>query len=57
MFSYFISAIRDMFNAPSRFSNVEAYIIANNPQTVDDIDRLEREYFAEVQRQHSYFYR
>lgn len=27
-------------------TNLEAYIISNNPQNSDDIDRLEREFFS-----------
>jgi hypothetical protein len=29
--------------------SLEAYIMAGNPQSADDIDRLEREYFSKKQ--------
>ena len=44
MVLYILSLIKGIFEDKSYMGNLEAYIAANNPQTADDIDRLEREF-------------
>lgn len=36
--------LKEIFHTPSYHDNLEAYIAAGNPQSVEDVDRLEREY-------------
>lgn len=41
--------IKDIFTAPSMQDNLEAYIASRNPQTTNDVDRFEREYYLKRQ--------
>lgn len=45
MLTYFISSLKDIFKSPSIQDNLEAYIVANKPQSSDELDRLEREFY------------
>lgn len=45
MLAYFIKIVTDFFKTPTIQDNLEAYIMVNHPQTVDDVDRLEREFY------------
>lgn len=52
----FLQFLADIFKAAPKYNNVEAYIAAGNPQTPEDVDRLERE-FNSIYRAHSQFNR
>lgn len=41
----FIEFLKSLFRVESISDNLEAYIIAGNPQDVGDVDRLEREFY------------
>lgn len=52
MLAQILRAFANIFKVPSLQSNLEEFIIAANPQTPDDVDRLEREF---TRRQSSKF--
>lgn len=41
----FISFIRDIFNSKRDYDSLEDYISSGNPQTADDVLRLERQFY------------
>lgn len=45
MIKQILEFLRDIFRTPSIHDALEAYITTGNPQTADDVDRLEREFF------------
>jgi hypothetical protein len=45
MIKQILEFLRDILRTPSLHDALEAYITAGNPQTPDDVDRLEREFF------------
>lgn len=45
MLTCFIHTIKDIFKSPSLQENLEKYISSQNPQSFEDIDRLEREFY------------
>jgi hypothetical protein len=45
MLKYFMESLKEFFKSPTIQDNLEAYIVSNNPQTSDDVDRLEREFY------------
>jgi hypothetical protein len=44
MFKKFIDMLKNLFPSESLQARLERYIVSHNPQTVGDIDRLEREF-------------
>jgi len=52
-----LDSIKNFFKQlqqPEHYNNLEAYIISNNPQTIHDVDRLERE-FDRLQNNQQFF--
>lgn len=45
-----IQELLSFFKNPTFHDNLEAYITAGNPQTPDDVDRLEREFWEQKRR-------
>jgi hypothetical protein len=45
MLAYFIKIVTNAFRMPTIQDNLEAFIMVNQPQTVDEVDRLEREFY------------
>ena len=45
MIKQILEFLRDIFRPESLHDALDAYIISGNPQTADDVDRLEREFF------------
>lgn len=56
MYSDILSFIKDMFKTTDYYASAEAYIVAHNPQDMNDVDRLEREYKEIIKRQYTNFY-
>jgi hypothetical protein len=52
MLASIIAFFRNIFSASKAYDNLEAYIVAGNPQDTHDVDRLEREFY-EKRRQRS----
>ena len=56
MFRSIFEFLSKLFTTESFHNNLEAYIVAGNPQDANDVDRLEREfYYKRANRQHNYF--
>ena len=56
MFKSFIKFLSKLFATENFHNNLEAYIVAGNPQDSHDVDRLEREFYQKrANRQHNYF--
>jgi len=53
MIKQILEFLRDIFRPSSLHDALDAYITAGNPQTANDVDRLEREFF---QRRESLFF-
>ncbi len=53
----FIEFLKSLFTTETIQTNLEAYIVAGNPQDVGDVDRLEREFYRknEARRPFGYF--
>ena len=45
MFEQIIKSLKKFFMVESHYESLEAYIVAGNPQDVNDVDRLEREFY------------
>lgn len=41
-----IAFVQSLFKKDESTSSLDAYIASNDPKTVDDVERLEREYLA-----------
>lgn len=50
MFSKILDKIKEIFRPETIYDNVEAYIVAGNPQTSADVDRLERGFYERHRR-------
>ncbi len=46
MFATFLDYLSDVFGRFDDHMSLESYIVENDPQSPDDVDRLEREYNA-----------
>jgi len=44
MFKVFMTSLAKFFKVPSVQDDLEAFIIAGNPQNVGDVDQLEKEF-------------
>lgn len=51
-----IAFFKRIFSSHSHFDSLEYYIVSHNPQSSDDVDRLEREFYANRHQQSSRFY-
>jgi len=51
MFKSIIEFLKDLFKSPTMFDQLEAHIIAGNPQTAADVEQLERGFYDKHQRQ------
>lgn len=56
MFTTIIAFLKKIFTVPSIHDNLEAYIVAGNPQDTNDVDRLEREFYERRRRQSMMFF-
>ena len=56
MFEKFIKFVKGLFAEDNIQDNLEAFIIAGNPQDPGDVDRLEREFYARRQNPREYNY-
>jgi hypothetical protein len=57
MFTFaFLQGLWSLLKAPTFHDNLEAYITAGQPQTPDDVDRLEREFWEQKRRQSMFFF-
>jgi len=56
MFKKILEAIAKFFEGPTIQSSLEAHILAGNPQTPDDVDRLEREYMQNQRKLFDKYY-
>jgi len=50
MFKSVLQSIMQWLSGPTLHQNLEAYIVAGNPQTADDVERLERSFYETRQR-------
>lgn len=44
MYNKIVEILRSVFRNPVIHDNLEAYIVAGNPQNAEDVDRLEKEF-------------
>ena len=56
MFFAILLALRNAFKSNTLHDSLEAYIVAGNPQTSCDVDRLERQFWDQRQRQAQFFF-
>ena len=56
MLNAIIEFFKKLFTNPSIHDNLEAYIVAGNPQDVNDVDRLERTFYEQRRRQTMMFF-
>ena len=47
MFNYIFKTILSFIQTRASYTNLEDFIVAHKPQTPDDIDRLEREFYRQ----------
>ena len=50
MLKQLIDFLNDILFSPKLHDSLEAYIVAGNPQSSEDVDRLEREYYDRNQQ-------
>jgi hypothetical protein len=50
MLKQIINFLNDILFSPRMHDSLEAYIVSGNPQTSEDVDRLEREYYDRSQQ-------
>lgn len=55
MFRTFIQYLQDILRARRDFDNLEVFITSGNPQTAEDVDRLERQFY-EQRRNNAFTY-
>lgn len=55
MFDSIKESLRKVFSSEQRYSDLDHYINAHDPQTNDDVERLEKEFYEKRQRDYNYF--
>jgi hypothetical protein len=50
MIKQILEFLKDLFKSPTMFDQLEAHIIAGNPQTPADVEQLERGFYNKYQR-------
>lgn len=50
MLDKIIDSFKKIFEPETIYDNVDAYIVAGNPQTPDDVERLERGFYERYNR-------
>jgi hypothetical protein len=56
MLENIIKFIKNIFILPTVHDELEAYIVAGNPQDTNDVDRLERQFYESRRRQSMMFF-
>ena len=56
MFKSIIEFLKKLVETDNIHNNLEAYIVAGNPQDPGDVDRLEREFYYKKQNPRGYNY-
>jgi len=50
MFKSLFEKLKNLFTIPTMFEQLEAHIVAGNPQTAGDVEQLERGFYNRYQR-------
>ena len=54
MFQYIINTLKQLLKSPTVHHSLDQYITSHNPQTAEDVDRLEREFYRKNTQIHNY---